>query len=469
MTATLAAPDATFVRAKSAPDRATAPRMRAQAGPRQSDFQAVAQHMYALMLRNVSSDGFRFTDPADPGTFSEPGCVIAASSYPASLPGVDQDYIFNWTRDAAITAMELAAASVPTRPGGGDQALIDYVTFAKICQDDATPTLAHACFTIEGRSRPWTEQSDGPALQTLAILQAFPSLDAATRTVAAQVIGANLSFLLGAYQDATTNLWEEHSGYSFFARAAQLRCLRAIATNTQGIAVPQDTAAAISWLESALPGHWNGTYYVSVLAPGSGSTPTPVVEGYDPNIDIVQASIYGAIPCTDTRLLATAARLRQQWSDSPSPSVYPINVADQQLGLGPMLGRYPADTYDGDVADPVLGGHPWALCTGNFAELYYRLATEITTTRTVPYDEESAGFFGQVGIGAGTTPGQAVAALDGAGDAMLQAVIYHSDNLELSEQFDGTSGYEKSVRDLTWSYAAFLSAVRAKTARDVQG
>jgi glucoamylase len=52
---------------------------------------------------------------------------------------------------------------------------------------------------------------------------------------------------------------------------------------------------------------------------------------------------------------------------------------------------------------------------------------------------------------------------------MLAAVVYHSDNLELSEQFDGWTGYEKSVRDLTWSYAAFLSAARAKTSRPVQG
>jgi glucoamylase len=52
---------------------------------------------------------------------------------------------------------------------------------------------------------------------------------------------------------------------------------------------------------------------------------------------------------------------------------------------------------------------------------------------------------------------------------MLQAIVSHSDNLELSEQFDGTSGYEKSVRNFTWSYAAFLSAVRAKSTRHVQG
>jgi glucoamylase len=45
---------------------------------------------------------------------------------------------------------------------------------------------------------------------------------------------------------------------------------------------------------------------------------------------------------------------------------------------------------------------------------------------------------------------------------MLQALTSHSDFLELSEQFDGSTGYEKSVRNLTWSYAAFLSALRAR-------
>jgi glucoamylase len=173
---------------------------------------------------------------------------------------------------------------------------------------------------------------------------------------------------------------------------------------------------------------------------------------------------------TDTRLLATAALLRWQWADSRSPSVYPVNIADNdQRGIGPLMGRYPGDTYDGDVADPVLGGHPWALCTANFAELYYRLSSEIAAAQTQPFDDLSAPFFAQVGIHADSSPADAVAALDLAGDAMLRAIVYHSDNLELSEQFDGTSGYEKSVRNLTWSYAAFISAVRARSARPVQG
>jgi glucoamylase len=47
---------------------------------------------------------------------------------------------------------------------------------------------------------------------------------------------------------------------------------------------------------------------------------------------------------------------------------------------------------------------------------------------------------------------------------MLQAIVFHSDRLELSEQFDATTGYEKSVSNLSWGYASFLSAVRAKNA-----
>ena len=47
---------------------------------------------------------------------------------------------------------------------------------------------------------------------------------------------------------------------------------------------------------------------------------------------------------------------------------------------------------------------------------------------------------------------------------MLQAVVFHSDHFELSEQFDASSGFEKSVSNLSWSYASFLSALRAKNA-----
>lgn len=436
-----------------------------------SNLPTIAQHMFSLMMRNMSSDGFAFADPCSPGSFSKPGCIIAAPCSPVDFAIVNQDYVFNWTRDAAITAMELVAASMPIGDGEGVQALIDYVNFANICQNSGAPTIGHACYTIEGQPRPSSEQSDGPALQTLAIIRAFPQLDTAAQATARSVISANIAYLIGTYQNPTANLWEERDGYSFFARSVQLRCFQELENNTDGILVPQSIADAITWLENALQKHWNGTYYVTILAPPlPGEPPSltlPMSQAYNPNMDIIMAAIYGGIPCTDTKLLATAAQIRRQWADISSPSFYPINAADQSRGIGPMLGRYPSDIYDGDATDPFVGGHPWPVCTCNFAELYYRVANAVGETRTVPFDYLSKDFFNLIGIDANTSWRAAVNFLQSAGDKMLYAVIFHSNHLELSEQNDRMIGYEKSVRDFTWSYAAFISAVRAKTGKSV--
>ncbi len=418
----------------------------------QSNLTTVAQYMFWLMLRNVASDGFVFEDPVNAGVLSQPGCVLASPSWENSLTHVSQDYVYNWTRDAAIVAIELAAGTLPT-----SQPLIDYVQFAQICQNSGGD-FDRAAFLINGTPRNWTDQTDGPALQTLAILLLFAQLDAPAQAVAQALIAANLNFLQNAYQGETYNRWEEEYGTSFFARSVQLQCLQAITASNLGIPVPGWLSAATGWLQDALQSHWNGQYYQSMLP-----VPADYRAPYDPNIDIVMAAIYGAVSVTDTKLLATAALLRSQWADPASAYFYPINGADQQRGIGPMLGRYPGDVYDGDT-DAQVGDHPWAVSTANFAELYYRLAQQISAAGVVPLDDLSASFFSQAGVSASATPAAAAAALQGAGDQMLKAIIFHSDNLELSEQFDATSGYEKSVSNLSWSYASFLSAVRARNA-----
>jgi glucoamylase len=175
--------------------------------------------------------------------------------------------------------------------------------------------------------------------------------------VALALIDANLNFLATAYTGQAYNLWEEKYGASFFARSVQLKCFQAIAANKAGIPVPGWLPAAVSWLTNALDQHWNGEFFQSVL---------PSVNGYDPNIDVVMAAVYGAEQVTDTRLLAHAARLRAQWAE-PGAYFYPINGYDAQRGIGPLLGRYPGDVYDGDT-DAQIGDHPWALTTANFAE-----------------------------------------------------------------------------------------------------
>ena len=56
--------------------------------------------------------------------------------------------------------------------------------------------------------------------------------------------------------------------------------------------------------------------------------PTDFRAPYDPNINIVVAAIYGAVPVTDTKLLATAALLHRQRADPASKYFYPVNGAD---------------------------------------------------------------------------------------------------------------------------------------------
>lgn len=422
----------------------------------QPNLTAVSRYMFWLMFRNVASDGLVFEDPVNAGIISRPGCVLASPSWENTGTQVTQDYVCHWTRDSAIVALELAwAYANGTLPDS--QPLVDYVTFSRTCQQSAGD-FDRAAFYIDGTQRPWKNEADGPALQTLALLAMFRQLDPSTQAIAVELIEANLNFLRGAYQGQTYNLWEEEYGYSFFARSAHLRCLRAIAANTVGIDVPGWLPGALSWLTNALDGHWNGEYYQSVLPVPSGSRAP-----YDPNIDIVQAAIYGAESVTDPRLLATAARLRAQWADPGSACFYPVNGDDAARGIGPLLGRYPGDVYDGDT-DEKAGDHPWALTTANFAELYYRLAAAVTSTAAVPGDSLAAPFLDQVGVTGSSTPAVAAKALRAAGDAMLHAIVFHSNHFELSEQFDARTGFEKSVSDRSWSYAAFLSAIRARTA-----
>src|SRR6266545_4252111 len=144
-----------------------------------------------------------------------------------------------------------------------------------------------------GRPRPnWSEQSDGPALRTLAILRMYTELDVAAQAVARDVIATDIGYLRSVYQQPTTSLWEERDGYSFFARAVQLRCFSELAANAVGGPVAPGVAEAISWLQARLVEHWNSTERIYVTFGGpAGATNPPLTPGYDPNVDIVMACV----------------------------------------------------------------------------------------------------------------------------------------------------------------------------------
>jgi len=440
-----------------------------------TDPSVFAPHMFSLMQRNIATSGFVLADhnasvmPPAPGGFTAPGCILASPSwsvggysYPGNVAPISYDYAFNWTRDAAITVsvvLSQAAAQIPLVAATG--ILANYVNFAETCQ--ASGNIGQAKYTPEGGPTGAADESDGPALRVLTILQGFASLDSQTQNVARNVIAADLNYLLSnsRYQNPTVTLWEDTYGQSIFARAVQLRCLNQIIALGPGLGIPVPPAAqsAATWLAQQLPAHWSGSneLYVSVLNPVrlAGDPGAP----YDPAIDPIMACLYGdGIAVSDPQLLSTASQVRAQWT-AGGAAPYPINAVDASSGRGPMVGRYLGDEYDG-LSLTSNTGHPWAVCTCSLAQLYYELASAIDNGTPPPDDPLAATFFSQIGVTASDP--QVAAALRNAGDSMLSAVIYHSNKLELSEQFDQASGYEKSVSNLTWSYAAFLLAVAAR-------
>jgi glucoamylase len=145
--------------------------------------------MLAFMKANIASQPLVFQDQH--GVTSKPGCVIASPSYSGVT---NQDYVHHWVRDAAMTAVEIAASLAPGN--GVDQTLCDYVAFSAICQSnvDSDPDVGffRACFNIDGTPRCWSDQKDGPALQSLAFVQAWPYLETNAKVTATKVAQRNL-------------------------------------------------------------------------------------------------------------------------------------------------------------------------------------------------------------------------------------------------------------------------------------
>ena len=116
----------------------------------QPNLTTIAPYLFWLMFRNVASDGFVFEDPIRSGVLSAPGCILASPSWENTQVHVTQDYVYNWTRDAAVVAIELANGTLPT-----SQPLIDYVQFAQTCQNvgAAAGHFDLASFLIDGTPR----------------------------------------------------------------------------------------------------------------------------------------------------------------------------------------------------------------------------------------------------------------------------------------------------------------------------
>lgn len=143
-------------------------------------------------------------------------------------------------------------------------------------------------------------------------------------------------------------------------------------------------------------------------------------------------------------------------------SVYGINAGIAE-GTAVAVGRYPEDVY--------YNGNPWYLCTLAAAEqLYDALIVwesqgyiEVTSTSLAFFqDLDSSVTAGTYDSGSATFTTLFDAVTSYAEEYMNVVATYAASNGSLSEQFDKSTGTPLSAYDLTWSYAAFLSAANRR-------
>ena len=404
----------------------------------------------------------------------------AAGSIVASPNFDDPDYYFHWNRDSAIVVRTLIQF-LPAAPAPAAEKirafLADFVRFSGALQASETPYgLGETRFNVDGSidDLPWGRpQHDGPALRALALLDLLAlgesAADEETRAQAKDILKADLDHLSYAFEAKSYDIWEFRFGHHFFTRLVQLAALERGAKEAPGLA-RREWGKAAGELRRALARHWDeqGAYYrygQGQVTDGEGADIGKVEDGRDASV--ILAMEYaglagGAFSLTDPRMLSTAKNLEDFFRGE-----YRFNRDHQ---FAPAIGRFPGDDY--------YDGNPWYVLTSAYAELYFRLAKEFSEGE-MPFlvKQENRAFF-EAALGRKLKLGQNLrapavadelaAAFSAKGDGFLATMMetINRDGM-MPEQFSKDDGRAVSAADLTWSYAAFLSAVLARGGVDL--
>ncbi|KAF2276391.1 glucoamylase/glucan 1,4-alpha-glucosidase-like protein [Westerdykella ornata] len=413
------------------------------------------------VLANIGPDGSKAGGvPA--------GIVVASPS--RSNP----DYWYTWTRDAALTYKALVERLI-----AGDtslkQKIDDYVTAQAYLQGVSNPSggpdtggLGEPKFNVDRTAftgawgRP---QRDGPALRATALtIYANWLIQNGGATQAKNtvwpVIAKDLAYVVKYWNQTGFDLWEEVNGSSYFTIAASHRAL------VEGVALATKLGQQCTGCAEAAPqvlcfaqSFWTGSYIDSNINVNDGRTGKDVnsiissIHTFDPNANCTDATFQ---PCS-ARALANHKAVADSFR-----SIYGVNKGIAQ-GRAVGIGRYSEDVY--------YNGNPWYLATLAAAEQLYSAIYQWDKQGSITVNSVSLPFFRDIlpSISVGTyqkgssTYASILSAVKTYGDDFIAVVQkYTPANGALAEQFDRNNGSPLSAADLTWSYAAFLTATERR-------
>ncbi|KAK8130128.1 glycosyl hydrolase family 15 [Apiospora kogelbergensis] len=270
------------------------------------------------------------------------------------------------------------------------------------------------------------------------------------------VIQNDLAYTAQYWNQTGFDLWEEVNGSSFFTIAASHRAL------VEGSNLAKTLGTSCSSCDAIAPQvlcfqqrFWNSQYAVANINVNNGRSgkDTNVFistnEGFDPSLGCDATTFQ---PCSD-RALSNHKVVVDSFR-----SIYGINSGIGK-GQGVAVGRYSEDTY--------YNGNPWYLHTLAAAEQLYNAlyvwksqGSIVVTSTSLPFFQDLSS---SVSTGTYSSDTQTYKTLYDATFAYADSFVnnvakYVGANGALSEQYDRNNGSPLSARDLTWSYAAVLSA-----------
>ncbi|KAI0804948.1 family 15 glycosyl hydrolase [Xylaria sp. FL0064] len=397
------------------------------------------------------------------------GLVIASPS--TSSP----DYFYTWTRDSALVFKAIVERFSNEYDGSLQDEIANYITAQAKLQTVSNPSgdlssgqgLAEPKFNVDGSAftgawgRP---QRDGPALRAITMIGYAKWLVANGYTSTATslvwpLVRNDLAYVAQYWNQTGFDLWEEVNGSSFFTVAAQHRAL------VEGSALAKALGSTCSACDAIAPQvlcflqtFWSSSsgYTLANINVNNGRSAKDAnvilgsIHNFDPSLACDAATFQ---PCSD-RALASHKVVVDSFR-----SIYTIN-SGISAGSAVAVGRYPEDSY--------YNGNPWYLNTLATAEQLYDALYVWQTTGSITVTSTSLAFFQALvpSVTAGTYKSDSDtyttiynAVFSYADGFVAKVQQYASTNGSLAEQYDRNSGAPLSARDLTWSYASFLTAV----------
>ncbi|KAH8677484.1 family 15 glycosyl hydrolase [Xylariales sp. PMI_506] len=401
------------------------------------------------------------------------GLVIASPSQN------DPDYWYHWTRDAALTLKSLIDRLDNSYDSSIQAVIESYITEQANLQTVSNPSgslsdgtgLGEPKFNVDASAftgawgRP---QRDGPALRATAMITYADWLvangyESTATSVVWPIIKNDLAYVAQYWNQTGFDLWEEVQGSSFFTIAAQHRAL--VKGSNLAASLGQSCTACDSIAPQILcfqQSFWSSSsgYIVSNINENNGRSGKDAnsvltsIAGFDPTLGCDATTFQ---PCSD-RALAN----HKVYVDA-FRSIYSLNSGISSSSAV-ATGRYPEDSY--------YNGNPWFLNTLAAAEQLYDALYVWDQQGSIQVTSTSLAFFQALssGVTAGTynsgtsTYTTIYSAVQTYADGFVNIVAtYASSNGSLSEQFDKSTGAQLSARDLTWSYAAFLTAAARRS------